>query len=297
MRVAAADGQWIKKPGRTVAAERYERYAVVTHLVRPGERLAQTLAPYLAGRVGARDVVAVGEKIVAIAEGRAVLLRAVTPGWLARWLASRVSQLGHGLGLRRPETMEMAIREAGWPRILLAAAVGAAGRLLGRRGGFYRVAGRRVAAIDGPGPTTIAPYDRYIVLAPCRAGEFCTAMARRLGAGVAVVDVNDLGSEVLAVSAGVDGRAVQELLRDNPMGQGAQRTPVMVLRRRVVGWSASACGGRSHPTGGRGAACGAGPIATRSYNGAKTRAGGDPRQRGRHLWRFLRPCGSTDTSS
>ncbi len=235
MRVAAADGQWIRKPGREVAAQRYERYAVVTHLVRPGEPLARTLVPYLAGRVGACDVVAVGEKVVAIAEGRAVLLRWVTPGWFARWLSRRVSQRGYGLGLRRPETMEMAIREAGWPRILLAAAVGAAGRLVGRRGGFYRVAGRRVAAIDGPGPSTIAPYDRYIVLAPCRAAEFCAALARRIGAGVAVVDVNDLGSEVLAVSAGVEARMVQELLRDNPMGQGAQRTPVMVLRPRALG--------------------------------------------------------------
>lgn len=257
----AADGQWIRKSAREVAAQRYERYAVVTHLVRPGERLAQTLAPYLAGRVGSYDVVAVGEKVVAIAEGRAVLLRTVAPGWLARWLASRVSQPGHGLGLRRPETMEMAIREAGWPRILLAAAVGAAGRLLGRRGGFYRVAGRRVAAIDGPGPTTIAPYHRYIVLAPCRAAEFCATLARRLGAGAAVVDVNDLGSEVLAVSSGVDARVVRELLRDNPMGQGAQRTPVMVLRRRAVG----------------GVECGAGRVAAPGYNGDKTRAGGDPR--------------------
>ena len=230
----AADGQWIRKSGRQVAAQPYERYAVVTHLVRPGERLVRTLAPYLAGRLVPEDVVAVGEKIVAIAEGRAVLLRAVAPGWLARWLAGCVSPSGYGLGLRRPETMEMAIREAGWPRILLAAAVGAAGRLVGRRGGFYRVAGRRVAAIDGPGPTTIAPYHRYIVLAPRRAAEFCAAMARRVRAGVAVVDVNDLGSEVLAVSPGVDAALVQELLRDNPMGQGAQRTPVIVLRARAL---------------------------------------------------------------
>ncbi len=227
----AANGEWIPKPGRQVAARRYERYAVVTHLVRPGERLVQTLAPYLAGRLAAGDIIAVGEKIVAIAEGRAILVRAVAPGWLARWLAARVSQHGHGLGLRRAETMEMAIREAGWPRIVLAAAAGALGRLMGRRGDFYRVAGRRVAAIDGPGPTTIPPYDRYIVLAPCQPERFCLALGRRVGAAVAVVDVNDLGSEVLAVSPGLEALLVQELLRDNPMGQGAQRTPVMVLRR------------------------------------------------------------------
>jgi hypothetical protein len=228
-------GSWTRKPARQVGARRFERYVVRTHLVRPGERLTSTLTPYLAGQVQPGDIVVVGEKIVAIAEGRAIPLRAVRPRRLARWLARHVRPLGYGLGLRRPETMEMALREAGVARILVAAAVAAVGRLLGRSGDFYRVAGRRVASIDGPGPTTIAPYNRYIVLAPKNSQDFADGLARRLGCGVAVVDVNDVGSEVLAASAGVDAALVRELLRDNPMGQGSQRTPVAVLRPAAAG--------------------------------------------------------------
>lgn len=223
------NGQWIPKPSVEALDRRYDRFAVVTHLVVPGEPIRRTLAPYLEGHVGRGDVVAVSEKIVAIAEGRAIPLRTIHPGPLARCLARQVSQLGHGLGLRRPETMEMAIREAGAARILAAAAVGAVGRLLGRRGDFYRVAGRAVAAIDGPGPDTIPPYDRYVVLAPTDAAGFAAWLGRRLSTGVAVVDVNDVGSEVLGVSPGVDAALVKELMRDNPMGQGRQRTPIMVL--------------------------------------------------------------------
>ncbi len=221
---------WHIKPPCQTERRRYLRYVVRTHLIQPGERLLETLPPYLAGWVGRRDIVAVGEKALAIAEGRAVPLDAVKPRPLARWLAGHVRPRGHGLGLRRPETMEMALREVGSARILAAAAVAAVGRMVGRSGDFYRVAGRRVAAIDGPGPTTIPPYDQYIVLAPEKAAEFARRLSRLLSAKVAVVDVNDVGSEVLACSPGLRAELVQNLLRDNPMGQGPEQTPVVVLR-------------------------------------------------------------------
>lgn len=241
----APEGQWQEKPPREWQGQPYQRFVVMTHLVRAGEPLVRTLAPYLEGRVVPGDVVAVGEKIVAVAEGRAVWMASVTPRPLARWLSRHVSQRGHGLGLGRPETMEMAIAEAGCARIVLAAAVGALGRAVGRRGDFYRVAGRRVAAIDGPGPSTIAPYDRYIVLAPEHPTQFAQTLARRIGVGVAVVDINDVGGEVLGQSAGVDAALVRGLLSDNPMGQGSERTPVVVLRR-AAGARGLAAG---HPSG------------------------------------------------
>ncbi|MCY0885058.1 MAG: coenzyme F420-0:L-glutamate ligase, partial [Firmicutes bacterium] len=225
-------GHWLPKAPREVGPGRVERYVVRTHLVQPREDLVRNLSPYLAGRVRPGDIVCVGEKVVAIAEGRVYELEAVRARWLARFLAGRVRQLGYGLGLRRPETMEMAIREVGSLRIMAAAAAGALDRLTGRSGDFYRVAGRRVSTIDGPGPTTIPPYNRAIVLGPRRPELFARRLARRLGCGVAVVDVNDVGSVVLARSPGVDARLVEEALRDNPMGQGSQQTPVAVLRPR-----------------------------------------------------------------
>ncbi|MDA8207233.1 MAG: coenzyme F420-0:L-glutamate ligase [Thermaerobacter sp.] len=251
---------WIEKPVREVGGQLYRRYVVRTHLIRPGERLEKSLAGYLTGQIGPDDIVALGEKIVAIAEGRAVLVRSVQPRRLARFLARHVRPLGYGLGLRRAETMEMAIREAGSLRIIAASLAGAFDRISGRSGDFYRVAGRRVAAIDGPGPTTIPPYDRYIVLAPAHSEAVIQALSRRFGCQVAVVDVNDVGSEVLAASSDLDVRLVQELMRDNPMGQGAQGTPVAVLRPGPAqigpdNWPlrpASVPGGWANPLGGTG---------------------------------------------
>ncbi|PSR36481.1 MAG: hypothetical protein C7B44_08755 [Sulfobacillus thermosulfidooxidans] len=228
------NGTWIQKPTQTAGSQRFQRFVVRSHLVTPGEDLLKTLVPYFAGKVSPRDIVVIGEKVVAIAEGRAVLLNQVKPRWMARWLSRHVRQLGYGLGLRRPETMEMAIREAGLPRILAAATAGAFDRLTGRSGDFYRIAGREVASIDGPGPTTIPPYNEYIVLAPEHGQEIADRLAKLLHTQVAIVDVNDIGAEVLAASARVDKELVRSLLRDNPMGQGAQRTPLAVLRPQAV---------------------------------------------------------------
>jgi hypothetical protein len=55
-------------------------------------------------------------------------------------------------------------------------------------------------------------------------------LAARLGVAVAIIDANDIGVNVLGVSAGVDAALVASLLRDNPLGQGAQQTPVALIR-------------------------------------------------------------------
>ena len=224
------NGTWIEKPVKEIGNKRYLRYVIRTHLIQPGENLTRTLLPYFQNKVTAEDIIVLGEKVVAISEGRAIPLSHVKAGWSARFLSRYVRQLGYGLGLRRPETMEMAIREVGLPRIVLAAGIGACDRIFGRSGDFYRIAGRRVASIDGPGPTTIPPYDQYIVLAPRSGKKLANQLSKVFGAGVAIVDVNDIGAEVLAGSNFVDKNLVVDLLRDNPMGQGAQRTPMAVLR-------------------------------------------------------------------
>jgi hypothetical protein len=55
-------------------------------------------------------------------------------------------------------------------------------------------------------------------------------LAARFRVGVAIIDANDIGVNVLGVSSGVDATLVESLLRDNPLGQGAQQTPVALLR-------------------------------------------------------------------
>ena len=125
------------------------------------------------------DTLFVTEKIVAITQGRSFLVEEITPRPLARFLSRYVVKTSYGIGLGMPETMEMALRECGTPRILFAAAVSAVTKLFGRRGDFYRIAGDKARAIDGPTDGTIPPYDRAVVLGPTEPD----AVAERLKAG------------------------------------------------------------------------------------------------------------------
>ena len=83
--------------------------------------------------------------MVAIAQGRAIVSSAIKPGLLARFLC-RFPQK-HG-SLATPQAMQLAIDEVGSWRILGGVAAAGVGRLIGRRGWFYLVAGRELALFD-----------------------------------------------------------------------------------------------------------------------------------------------------
>jgi hypothetical protein len=180
------------------------------------------------------DIFFVTEKIVGITQGRAFPLDEIHPRKLAVALSKYVTKTSHGIGLGIPETMEMALRECGTPRILFAAAVAAVTKAVGRRGDFYRIAGSKARAIDGPTKNTIPPYDSQVVLGPDRPDGVAADVKAALGGSieVLVVDINDFGGNVLGSTA---TKAVNDLmvavLKDNPLGQDRQSTPMGVVRR------------------------------------------------------------------
>ena len=231
--------------GRTIWA----RIPVRTPRIESGDHLATLVASSIGaaggGRLGFRggDIVAISEKAVAISQGRSFPVGSVRTGHLARRLSRFVKRSPAGIGLGIPETMQLAIDEVGPWRILAASAAGAAGRLLGVPGVFYRVAGPGVRAIDGPTAGTLPPFDTHAKLPPADPDGVAALLARKLSgdAGdkieVAVVDANDRGVNVLGTSAQEEqpARQLEELVMwlfgDNPLGQGDEQTPVALLRR------------------------------------------------------------------
>ena len=180
------------------------------------------------------DVLFVSEKAVGASQGRYFLLDEgeIRPGRLAVLLSRYVTRTPAGIGLGMPETMECAIRECGAPRIILAAVVGALGRLLGRRGDFYRVAGPRARSIDGPTGGTIPPFNRAVSLAPSDPMGVAGKLAERFRCRAAVVDINDLGGNILGIwPKNMDKSLLIPILSDNPLGQGTQQTPAGIIRQ------------------------------------------------------------------
>ena len=208
----------------------YARHPVRTHLVTDVDDAADVVTRYV-GELG-DDVrlVAVSERMVAITQGRAYPINKIRAGRLARLLERFVTRPGYGIGLGSAETMELAIREVGAPRILLAAAASAVTKPFGVHGVFYRIAGPQAKAIDGPTAYTIPPYNQAATLGPKDPDGAARSLAAAIGAPVAIIDANDAGCAVLGASPGVDRRFVERLFADNPLGQAREQTPICVVR-------------------------------------------------------------------
>jgi len=211
----------------------FERLPIKTRLVVRDDDIVQVVSEYAADVVRDGDILFVTEKIVGITQGRAYPIDEITPRKLATTLSKYVTKTSHGIGLGMPETMEMALRECGTPRILFAAAIAAVTKALGRHGDFYRIAGPKARAIDGPTKNTIPPYDSHVVLGPDRPNGVASDIAQALDAEitVAVVDINDFGGNILGSTDRSTNRLVLGVLQDNPLGQDHQSTPLGVIRR------------------------------------------------------------------
>lgn len=225
-------------PGKTLETEldgvRYLRIPIKTKLVGPDDDIVEIVTSFANDRIEDGDILFVTEKIVAITQGRAFPVDSIRPRGLAVWLSGFVTKTPNGIGLGLPQTMEMALRECGTPRILLATAVAAVSKLLGRRGDFYRIAGPKARGIDGPTSGTIPPYNSQVVLAPDQPGRVAVQLRAALNkrVDVLVVDINDLGGNVIGSTLDRSGtRLMERVLKDNPLGQGHQSTPMGIIRR------------------------------------------------------------------
>lgn len=223
--------------GKTLAVEidgaRYSRIPLRTHVVTADDDITEVVTRYTAGHLQEGDLLFVTEKIVAISQGRSFPMEDIEPRTLATFLSKYVTKTSFGIGLGIPETMEMALRECGTPRILLAAGVSAVTKVFGRTGDFYRVAGPKARGIDGPTAHTIPPYNHQVVLVPENPKRVAAQLQQALpvAVDVAVVDINDLGGNILGSTVSADReRLLVRILKDNPLGQGHESTPLGIVR-------------------------------------------------------------------
>ncbi|MBR7142453.1 MAG: coenzyme F420-0:L-glutamate ligase [Clostridia bacterium] len=210
----------------------FERLPLKTKLITQEDDIAEVAREFALPFLQQGDILFISEKAVACSQGRAIPMAEIKPRPLAKFLTRFVYKSPYGIGLGIPETMEMALRECGVLRILFAAGISAVGKLLGKRGWFYKVAGYRAESIDGPTPNTIPPYNNYVVLGPLKPDETAQRIADTIGFACAIVDINDLTGKTLGASAGVDKELVAASLKDNPLGQSRQQTPMGILRRQ-----------------------------------------------------------------
>jgi len=215
---------------REVRGVSYARHPVKTHVVTDADSIAAIVERYARPHLKPGDTLAISERVVAITQGRAYPIDEIHPRWLARQLVRWVFKPSWGIGIGSPWTMELALREAGVGRVLFAAAASAITKPFGLRGVFYRVVGNNISAIDGPTEYTMPPYNRYAKLAPKDPDAVAQSLANTLRTPVAIIDANDIGVQILGASDGIDRTLIQEIFKDNPLGQTREQTPLCIVR-------------------------------------------------------------------
>lgn len=218
---------------RTVDGVAYQRIPIKTHLITKDDDMKQVVAQYAKDKMQPGDILFISEKAVACTQNRAIPMEDIKPRKLAVTLSRYVTKTPAGIGLGIPETMEMALRECGTLRILFAAFCSVIGKIFRQKGWFYIVAGAKARGIDGPTEGTIPPYDHYVVLTPEQPRGTARALAAALGHPVAIVDINDLGANILGFSEKEPSmEQLGRILGDNPLGQSSECTPMGIIRRQ-----------------------------------------------------------------
>ncbi|WP_377644327.1 asparagine synthase (glutamine-hydrolyzing) [Oryzobacter terrae] len=238
----------------TARGETVRRYPVRTELVSKDDdldaRVVEHVDRFFAGlpSAGPEHAAAtsgpwwffISEKIVAITQGRSYFVWDIKVGRPARVLSRYVTRTPAGIGLGSPFTMQLAIQEAGLPRVLYASAGGAIGKVIGRKGLFYELVGNSINAIDGPTEYSAYPSNVSAKLAPKDpddvAARLTAAIRERLPEpwrstfqGTVVMDANDIGRNVLGADVAQPWDRYEEMFADNPLGQGSEQTPMAMV--------------------------------------------------------------------
>lgn len=200
---------------------------IPTHLLTALDNPSEIVKRYVLPHAQPGDVVALAETPIAIMQGRFRHPSDIQPGWVAKrvcYFFFPTSSLATACGL------QALVDIVGPWRVMFAFVGGAVLRVLGRRGGFYQLAGEQARLIDDV-TGTIPPYDQFIVLGPASPDRVVEEVKQDTGLECAIVDVNDLKRvKVLAASSGVSEAFLMEVLYTNPAGNANEQTPVVLLR-------------------------------------------------------------------
>ncbi len=216
-----------------VDGNEYERYPIKTHVITDSDDICDVCEQYAKPQMQEGDILFISEKCVACTQKRAIPMDEIRPRPLAKLLCKFVYKSPYGIGLSIPQTMEMALCECGTLKILFAAFCSAIGKLFGKRGIFYDIAGNKAKSIDGPCDCTIPPYNNYVVLGPKEPDKVARDIKERIGFDCLVVDINDLDGQILGISdENLSRELYAKVLKDNPLGQSRQQTPMGIIRKK-----------------------------------------------------------------
>ena len=223
---------YFKRPSIFIGEREYERYGIQTHFIQQKESYLEICRKYVEPLKKDGDILVFSEKIVSLCQDNTVKIEDVKLGWFARNLSKLASSNDAGIGMDEPYKLQLAINLAGLPRILFAVFCGALGKLLGKNGWFYKVAGHGIAGIDGfYKASDFELYHRIAILNPRDPDRVCQEVYEEFNIAAAIVDANDFGQELLGSYGISDKEEFMKTITDNPLGQCDEMTPLVLVRK------------------------------------------------------------------
>ena len=238
-------GDFAPNPGKQIEIDvdgvAYERLPVKTRVITAKDAdILPLIEEYVKPYVKPGDTVYVSEKALTITQGRVVDMGTIVPSRLARLLGRSVGNYYgttdfHGFGHGTAIAMQAFIEEAGYLRVLFAAAVSAVTRPFGIKGMFYRICGKRAKSIDCPMSFLILEYAHSVKLAPNDTDRAAKRIREALGGCETVIlDANYRGAFALGKSTcAITEEFIGKLFRDNPLGQSDEMTPFCIVRKKA----------------------------------------------------------------
>lgn len=217
-----------------VNGEIFLRHAIQTRFITTDDNYIDIMKEYVLGLYQEGDLISISEKIISICQHRIIHREDVKIGFWANFLsgfACRENRGGYGVGM--PINMQYAIDKVGLARVLVASVIGGFCKLFGIKGVFYQIVGREVSGLDGFYDGAWEEYRDIGIEIPENSTAVCNEIKHKLGISCMIVDANDFGQVILGKSddIGAEDEVLAQMIRDNPAGQGQERTPIILIRK------------------------------------------------------------------
>ncbi len=218
-----------------VSGEIYLRHAIKIKFVTTKDNYIDILKEYVSDIYKEGDIISISEKIISICQNQVIKRNEIKIGFWAKFLskfACSKNRGGYGVGM--PINMQYAINKAGLLKVIFASICSGVTKLFGIKGVFYKIVGQEVSGLDGFYDGAWDEYRDLGIEIPENSNRVCNEIKNKLGISCMIVDSNDFGREILGKSKDIKykNETLKEMIRDNPAGQGKQRTPIILIRKK-----------------------------------------------------------------
>ena len=158
----------------------------------------------------------------------------VKVGLFAKVLSKFGKKTKSGIGITEVHKLQLMIDMKGHICVLFAAVLGGLGKLIGKRGIYYRIVGAEAAGIDGfYKESAFKAYHRMATLTPKHPDQVCQRIEEKTGIPALIVDANDIDVVILGRSQRLKNiplKVLKDYIKDNPAGQDDECTPFVLIR-------------------------------------------------------------------